>query len=342
MIVKSVSVHSINFVSQNFARVKSANNVFTLPYDTVNFKGKAEKENDLPYEISKNLAFGVDVSDIIEKSIDKQNIIGKGANSTVYKIPDLDDYVLKVLNKNDHNKIDVSEFPSDINLGQPVWQSTKNPGIIILKKINGTEHSIPNWSDVIWDDNKCRAYNVTAEQAKLFNKQIKNLASMPQSSFDSVAKDVKYLDSMDYKIDSINPNNLIVDSDKQEIHIIDYYKIKPWEKHIQQNSYLDLSALMLDFTLFPEYFDKLNTKEKESMVESVKLITKKVKIAAINADLSLDDNKFKTYVNHVARWFFNRSLPNEKTGGLYFRYYDVRMEDFLNMIENPDKWAESR
>ena len=87
----------------------------------------------------------------------------------------MDDYVLKVLNKDDPNKIDMNEFPSDVNLGQPVWQDENNPRLLILKKIEGNEHSIPNWSKTIWDGDKYAPRPVTKEQARLFHNQLCDL-----------------------------------------------------------------------------------------------------------------------------------------------------------------------
>ena len=64
---------------------------------------------------------------------------------------------------------------------------------------------------------------------------------MPQTTFDQLAKDVKVLSDKGYKLDSINPNNLLVDEDKQQIHIIDYFKVKSSEQHLYQNSCFDLT-----------------------------------------------------------------------------------------------------
>ena len=254
----------------------------------------------------------------------------------------MDDYVLKVLNKDDPNKIDMNEFPSDVNLGQPVWQDENNPRLLILKKIEGNEHSIPNWSKTIWDGDKYAPRPVTKEQARLFHNQLCDLAWMPQSAYDQLAKDVKILEDKGYKLDSINPNNLIVDKEKGQIHIIDYFKVNPHEREQYRNSYMDLVAVALDFTLFPEYYDKMGEAGKTTTMQNVKTIQEKMYKGAQKAGLSCDDERYKTYIRTTSRWFTAHSVPNEKTGGVYFRYYDVRMEDFLNMLKNPVQWAVQR
>ena len=300
------------------------------------------KNDGLPVEILEKMQKGVSIYDLIERAKTRENILGQGANSIVYKIPHLDDYVLKVLNQDDPNKIDMSEFPSDVNLGQPVWQDDKNPRLLILKRIDGKEHSISNWSTTIWDGEQYSPLPVTKEQAKLFHSQLNDIASMPPSAFDQLAKNVKILSDKGYKLDSINPNNLLVDKEKQQIHIIDYFKVKPHETHLYQNSYMDLVAVALDFALFPEYYDKMDETEKSNTLQNAKVIRDKMYEGAKNSGLSCDDERFETYIRTTSKWFTAHSVPNEKTGGMYFRYYDVRMEDFLNMLKNPDQWAIKR
>ncbi len=300
------------------------------------------KNDGLPVEILEKMQKGVSIYDLIERAQTSENILGQGANSIVYKIPQLDDFVLKVLNKDDPNEIDINEFPSDVNLGQPVWQDKNNPRLLILKKIEGTEHSISNWNKTIWDTEKNSPRAITQEQAKLFYNQLADLAQMPQAAFDKVAKDVKILEDNGYKIDSINPNNLIVDKEHNQIHIIDYFKVKPNEREQYRNSYMDLVAIATDFTIFPEYFDKLDDVNQKTILKNVKTIQEKLYIGAQKIGLSCDDERFETYIRTTSKWFTAHSVPNEKTGGMYFRYYDVRMEDFLNMLKNPAQWAIKR
>lgn len=306
--------------------------------DLVNYKN-----DGLPVEILEKMPKGVSIYDLIERAkTSEKNILGQGANSIVYNIPQLDDYVLKVLNKDDPNGINMDEFPSDVNLGQPVWQDKANPRHLILKKIEGKEHSIPNWSKTIWDGDKYSPLSVTKEQARLFHNQLCDLAWMPQSAYDQLAKDVKILEDKGYKLDSINPNNLIVDKEKGQIHIIDYFKVNPNESEQYKNSYMDLVAIATDFTIFPEYFDKLDDVSQKTILKNVKTIQENLYSGAQKMGLSCDDERFETYIRTTSKWFTAHSVPNEKTGGMYFRYYDVRMEDFLNMLKNPAQWAIKR
>ena len=322
--------------AQNSKVVKSNNLRGLLVADiyTPSFKGDDQDS------LFNNL--GVNIHDLIARSQRPENILGEGANSIVYKIPELNDYVLKVLHNEGMNRVNIGEFPSDVNLGQPVWQDKENSRYLILKKVEGDVHSIDNWSKTIWDKEKYTPLPVTKVQANLYYEQLSDLANMPQAAYNQLVRNVKILDERGYKLDSINPNNLIVDKEKSQIHIIDSFKVKPHERDIYKNCYMDLVAIMLDFTLFPEFFDKMDDKKKVSTLYNVKLIQEKVYKAAQNSDLSLDVERFKTFIKAISRWFPAHSVPNENNGGIYFRYYDVRMLDFLDMLENPIRWAAER
>ena len=301
-----------------------------------------EKQNELPKELQEKLPPNCTIYDIIKWAQNDNIMLGEGANSKVYKLPFLDDYVLKVLNKEDPNEILKNDFPPEVNLGQPIWQNPKNPRLLILKRISGKEHSIPSWTKTIYNPETNFPEPVTKAQAKLFYSQLTQIAKMPQATFDKLAKEVKILDEKGYKLDSINPNNLMVDTEKKEIHIIDFFKAPEHEKEKYQNCAIDLTAVTADFTLFPEYYDKLDTIDQKFLMMSLSRINRKIHFACEKAGLSCDENKFRTYIRTTSRWFTAHSVPNEKTGGTYFRYYDVRMEDFLKMLNDPDKWESER
>lgn len=47
-------------------------------------------------------------------------------------------------------------------------------------------------------------------------------------------------------------------------------------------------------------------------------------------------------INNTSRWFTAHSVQKDDNNSMYFRYYDVRMIDFLNMLDNPQEWADAR
>lgn len=293
-------------------------------FEKINFK------SNIPHEISKNIPNNFTIDKLISMAQTDKNLRGIGANSKVYNIPYLDNYVLKILNKDDPNGIKINEFPTTINLGQPIWQNEKNSRQLILKKVKGKEHSIPSWTHTIWDETIKKPHLVTKEQTQIYFKSVEKLAKMPQEAFDELAYKAKLLSDKEYKIDSINPNNLIVD--ENEIHIIDYFKVKPSELNVYQNCSYDLLAIMLDFTLLPEYIEKMSPEEQDKFLQNTKIIFEKVQKASKQADFSTDIETYKTYINETSKWFITTSAF-ESNGKEHIRLYDYRAQDFLKWLD---------
>lgn len=316
---KNIFINKINF----------QNKKVSLPIKNDSFE-KTAIGSKLPYEISKNIPSDCTFEELILMAQNEQNLRGIGANSKVYNIPYLNDYVLKVLNKDDPNSIAMNEFPPTINMGQPIWQSEKNPRLLILRKVEGREHSIPSWSNTIWQPDVQQPKLVTYEQAQIYFDSVEKLAKMPQEAFCELAYKAKLLDDKEYKIDCINPNNLIVDDG--EIHIIDYFKVKPWELDVYKNCSYDLVAIMLDFTLMPEYVEKMTAEQKKQFLKNAKVIFDKVQKAAEFAGLSTDVEIYKTFINETSKWFVPMSAF-EEDGSEHIRLYDYRANDFLKFLD---------
>lgn len=318
-----------------FKNSKQSSVLYNTEPDTVSFKGVAEMK--FPHDILLKMP-DITLEKLYKVAENPKNLCGKGANSEVFNIPSLEKYVVKFLNKNDPNKVPLNIFPENVNLGQPVWQSNINPRVLILKKIEGEEYSIPNWSGTIFNPETYHGEPVTRKQTALYFEKLLKVSQMNQASYDTLLEKVKILDENDFKLDSINPNNMIVDFENNEINIIDYFKVKPDEKHLYQNSSFDVVALISDFTLFTEYYDKMNEKEKAEALNAISTVYNKVDQAAQKSGLSRDKEVFKTFVQATSQWFFPKSVKKENGEGMYFRYYDVRLDDFLEMLDNPQKW----
>ena len=324
-----MKIAAINNISPNRKLFK--NNNTSLPIQKYDTFEKTAFKGQLPKDIQEKIPQGYTINDLIKMSQEQSFfLMGAGANSNVFKLPYLDDYVLKVLNKDDPNGIKMNEFPSSINMGQPVWQDEKNPRLLILKKVEGKEHSIPSWTHTIWDESIKKPHLVTKKQAQIYFESVQKLASMPQEAYDEIAYKAKLLDKKDYKIDSINPNNLIVDDN--EIHIIDYFKVKSSEKNVYQNCSYDLVAIMLDFTLLPEYFEKMNQEQQGQFLKYAKTIFEKVQKGSEYVGFSTDVEIYKTYINETSKWFVTTSAF-EDDGREHVRLYDYRANDFLKWLD---------
>jgi len=303
----------------------------------LNFKAGL-KNNPLPDKLKKQLPEGISIEEIENNVICDKNILGKGANSTVYQIPYTDDYVLKLLKSYDPNNIKIADFPQEVNLGQPVWRDNNNPKILILKRIRGFENSIPNWSNTIYNPKINMPESISERQAQSYFSKVKKIADFPQESFDELAQKIVLLQEKGYKVDSVNPNNLMVNPLNNELNVIDYYKIPPKELKEKSyiNSYLDIVALALDFTLLPEYFDKLTPYEQFELMDMTDEINTKAYSASEKAGLSIDKKEFGKYISYISQWF---KAPDN---GSYVRDYEKRANDFIKMVRNPWKWAMDR
>ena len=150
----------INPVLGNGFCVKPAKKEFkNTSYDNKNYSYNSQifllnftsnKYNPLPPDLKAQLPQNYTIAQLKSEAMQQKNRLGQGNNSIVYKIPYSEDYALKVLNKDDPNKITMGEFPDDVNLGQPVWQDSDNPRILILKRIKGYDNYIPNWTRTIF------------------------------------------------------------------------------------------------------------------------------------------------------------------------------------------------
>lgn len=270
-------------------------------------------------------------------------VAGKGANSTVYNIPFMDNYVLKVVKPDsglDLSKQYVGLFSNDINLGQAVWQHPNNPNVFLLKKINGQPYSIKNWTSTLYNPVTCGPISVTQAQADLYFKQISKISKMDQSVFDNLAHQIKVLDStkkfendyfVGFKTDSINPNNLMVDFKKNTINIIDYFG-KENEHH--KNSYMDMVAIMSDFALYPEYKDLLKPNQQKELVSIIKTIHDKALKAAQKEGISTNKNDFLEFINEVGQHFHPMPVKNTDGSIKYLRDYPHQAENLIKLIES--------
>ncbi len=275
-------------------------------------------------------------------SPDKASVAGEGANSVVYNIDFLDDYVLKIIKSKlnaDPNNIPIGLFPDSVNLGQPVWVHPDNKGILLLKKVSGKPNSIENWSGTIYDKSLQKPLSVTREQAYDYYGKITRIAQMEQASFDDLANQIKVLDTTPkypgdavpgFKTDSVNPNNLLVDFENNRLGVIDYFAKN---NEIYQNSYMDMVAVISDFTLYPEYYDHLMPQQQAELLKCLKIIEDKSFKAAQKAGLSTDKNVFLNFINKMNKYFPIPSVKKSDTEE-YIRSYDVRAKAFVDMFNS--------
>ena len=265
-----------------------------------------------------------DVKDL-ESNINVSNLMGTGANSSVYRFnsPELDNWVLKVDKqpfRSNSNKL-FTETPDElrgINLGQEI--ATAGDRYRILKKVTGVPHSTPDWSKKINKNSK-----VSLVDAWKFQNSLSKISKFSKSAFMDYAIQLRILSDAGYKQDSINPNNILIDYKTEKINIIDSFKaVHP--DHV--NSRLDLINALLDFSLFSKYYEKLGKLGRESLLKSSRIIISECNQASKKLGLPQDEETFLRFLAEVDKWF-GIHLVNK--GGNYLSRYD-KMKELLPEI----------
>jgi len=324
------NIHNKNFCPQNLNSKPVSRLVKSSPCDKVSFSCNVPKSNAHFELLEKQIkATGLRVNEIIKRTLFteeslllKKSPIGEGGDSKVFEIPGLDDFVLKVYKGNDnllmnsvkHNEVFgfvqiTDPFEGKANFGQSVAILTSSGkrmadnlheagetifnGNILLKQ-KGTEHSIQGWTHFVEHPQE-----LTVKQVQKFLGDITKVASLPQKAFDNFAKSIKLLTEKDFKMDSINPNNLLIDKDA--INIVDFFY--PREDLIPdfKNSYFDMIGSLLDFRLFEHYHNLLDKNHQKELENASKTIIQKSLTAAKNPEINLttDEQVYAKYLTKL-------------------------------------------
>ncbi len=226
------------------------------------------------------------VSEILSTVSLFDDFIGEGRQSRVYKIKGLDDYVVK-LSKceydydpewyNDPIKPCKDDFPNH-NFGQAIVSVGLSAKI--LKKVTGEANGVENWF-AKYEHSTPR----TKEDAEKILNDVVRIAQFPQKSFNKVADEIKFLTSNKIKIDTINPNNFMIDYEKKQISLVD---VEKRNYTFSNNTAYDLIVPLLDLTSFNEYLELFSEGEAKEFLKSAKIICKKVLKTGLPDDLEAD------------------------------------------------------
>lgn len=318
---------NLSCVHNNLKNNKISNQLSALAMQNImfvnkpSFKGKIDSYSFEEYNKAR-LAAGINTINDLEENIIEENLLGTGANSSVYSFSNkaLNKWAIKVdkipfttASNTLFEKVD-DEFEG-ANLGQEIAKAGTR--YRILKKIEGNTHSIKDWSYKINGN-----IPISETEALQFVSSLYEIANFPQSTFDDYANQLKILSDKGYKQDSINPNNILVNSKEQKLHIIDSFKADN-EAHV--NSRLDLINVLLDFSFFDKFYNQLDETGKSELIKSAKLIISKCTIASKKANLPQDEKTYLKYLEEVDKWFGIHLV--EKGGDYRTRY--ARMKQII-------------
>lgn len=222
------------------------------------------------------------IMDVILKSAVSENFLGSGRCAKVYEIPNVKDFVVRILHDtksenilNHEIKMVEDEFPNK-NFGQKI--ADNDNGVTILKRVLGTSQGFPNPSEKDNDN------LFLIDHARAVLNQIVEMSKFPQESFNDFALKVKEINkSSKYILDCLNPNNLLVDKENLQFNIVDLSERGKFTALLgcKQDSD-DMISLLLNLPFHRKVHDVLPTdNEKELLIKSSKIIMNKVYRAAI-------------------------------------------------------------
>lgn len=278
-------------------------------------------------------AQGESIYTLLKKKIAPDRLCGVGMHASVYKIDDY--YVVKVPSKVDYNeKVICKEGvikPSFNNLktyfGEVLF---KLKNFYILKNVSSKNPHIPvgiplkNYINLtFYDIHKPENYNKLLDT---YNKSILPLvSSLPQKSYDAVARDCSLLNKMSnhkfsYFFDYENPNNFVIVGNK--IRVIDtIYKSSPDRLMNTISSLLEVFLNNMGY--------QLSAKFSKDLVSYRRDIFKKVILAGIKQGLPVEPSG-----NHP--FSFKKALKLTDLSNIDDDSFIVSLNNLLN-IRDKDK-----
>jgi len=245
--------------------------------------------------------YGEDFSKVAPRvCADKNNIVGEGASKYVFKIDGADDYLLALIKKEYNPKSAPTQFTAcdiplpEYNFGQALLDNGK--GLMVMKKSNGVPHSLSRW--VVCCARVCGNHGpMRREDARKALYKIREIANMPMEAFNHFTRQVKYLGENSLPLDTVNPNNVLVDKKNQRLNMID---VLDGPKYLQQlpkpmNGVRNIEAVLLDSILHCEYLKVLSPKEQNIMKDASRIVIAKCQKAARNVGLINDQNNVQKY-----------------------------------------------
>lgn len=318
-----------NNLNQNLGLPRELENYYTDCFVT----GKLPKDKYAALVMKLKNEYGKPFEKIVPDIIDKTNLLGQGREKDVYKIDKLPDYVLCV-------KRDEYKFGEPVKPFYQCFQSNKitdsdepimmnAQGMYIKKYTGGKSHSLPNWYNVFHEIEP-----LTYNDVNLFISQLEELSSFPAKSYVNLAKELQKLSEKNVRIDTINPNNILIDSDLKTINLIDITSVDnkvPNGINRPINSLSDMEALLLDSMMFIRYYDMATGEDKIKLNGLAKEIMKKCEVAEKVTNLGNSTYNTKMYAESI-----DERIPFD-AGGTRLERLEAFYKHFGNLISHEQR-----
>lgn len=228
----------------------------------------------------------------IEKIMRPENFLGEWVSKKVYQIPNLPDIVLYVIKKEfvpwqpilPFERVDDSV--DELNYWQTLAVSPS--WVWIMKRVYGSSHGVNVWINKMKNFDSWVSLEI--DDAIKFYNQIKEIASYPIEAYKHLAYQLKILNKRKIRIDSINPNNVMVDDINKIFCIIDFKDINVRHDFTvlpdPLNGAYDMRTLLSDWMLNLEWLRILPSNLQDNFITYTTTILEKCKIAASLVDLN--------------------------------------------------------
>lgn len=230
--------------------------------------------------------------------------LGSGFTNTAYKIPNNDNYVLRVRtsalvhalysSKIEDSEIKDTDSKLDINIGQKVAEITipsrhvkegmpdyLATTVEVLKKQHGEPIGVQPPETIVmsecaingFEDIPC--YEAPIRKGK-YARTIHKVAQQPIEAYEKLISDFQKAYEAGFKFDHLNSNNLLIDEENNAINLIDMEKYSGQQMDI---SYADLLYSLTNIEYFPtytsEYINPVSEEEKtQALQDTVQIIDK--------------------------------------------------------------------
>ena len=266
---------------------------------------------------------------LVAKAIeDNNNFLAFGRVNSVYKIPGIDDFVIRIEKQklSNPNKLfnqifkPVEDISQVYNFGFPAAKADE--GLTICTRVLGESHLGPNLIPEI-DKMISTGQPISKDYAEYVMQEIVEISNYPLSSYIDLANKIKFLnEATNLKVDIRNPNNIMLDKSKKEFNIIDC-----WTEDMRldrpYNGADDIHLPLLDHLRHFKYYDVLSDKDRELFLTASVEVIKKSKAAAKIAGLTNSKENNLRALHAQAR--IHSSSPNIEDYLKFQEFY----KDFL-------------
>jgi len=264
----------------------------------------------------------------IESIMKPENFLGEWCSKQVYQIPNLPDLVLFVIKKEfkpwqpimPFEKVDDSS--EDLNYWQTVAVSPS--GLWIMKRVYGNSHGVEVWINKLKSSDSWEQLEIT--DAINFYNQIKTVASYPIEAYIHFASQLKVLNKRKIRIDSINPNNVMINNINNTFCIIDFEDINSNHDFSvlpdPLNGAYDMRTLLSDWILNLEWLCILPDELHDSFIKYTIIILEKCKIAASTVDLSTNYDCTIEFFKFIQECHINHTFMPLDRFYKFLNYYE--------------------